>query len=303
VDQGRLFVGSGDGSVYAFEAASGRPLWRFRAAPAERKINLYGKLASTWPVASGALVQDGVVYAAAGIASYDGTHVYALDAATGRIRWQNNTSGRLAGEDKVTGVSVQGHLLMHENRLYLAGGNVVSPAAYDIRDGRCLNTLEDEWIKGPRGRELFILGGKVVAFERLLYAPKEYWPGRYFARHLLQADAGDVLIRAGDGRVVRIDPATAEDKNPKGLWDSGVFQHAVAMALGKNAVVVAGQLPQDEASKPQSAMVSLSVSDGRTLWTQPLPAMPASWGLALDSAGRIVVALEDGRVLCFAARE
>jgi len=303
VEQGRLFVGSGDGQVYAFEAASGRPLWRFRAAPAQRKINLYGKLASTWPVASGALVQDGVVYAAAGIASYDGTHVYALDAATGRIRWQNNTSGRLAGEDKVTGVSVQGHLLMHQDRLYLAGGNVVSPAVYDVGDGRCLNTLEDEWIKGPRGRELFILGGKVVAFERLLYAPKEYWPGRYFARHLLQADAGNVLIRAGEGRVVRIDPATAEEKSPKGLWDSGVFQHPVAMALAKNAVVVAGRLPEGEASKPQYAMVSLSVSDGHTLWTQPLPAVPASWGLALDSAGRIVVALEDGRVLCFAARE
>ena len=50
VHQGRLLVGSGDGWVYAFRAADGRRLWRFRAAPAERKINLYGRLASTWPV-------------------------------------------------------------------------------------------------------------------------------------------------------------------------------------------------------------------------------------------------------------
>jgi outer membrane protein assembly factor BamB len=307
VEQGRLLVGSGDGWVYAFEAASGRPLWRFRVAPAERKINLYGKLASTWPVASGVLVDGGIVYAAAGIASYDGTHVYALDASTGRIRWQNNTSGQLAGKDKVTGVSVQGHMLLYQDRLYLAGGNVVSPAVYDVADGRCLNTLEDEWAKAPRGCDLFILGGKVVAFERLLYAPKEYWPGRYFARHLLQADSGRVLVRAGDGRVVRIAPAPAahpaEEKNPKALWQANLFQRAVAMALGKNAVVVAGQLPEQGASEPQYAVVSLAVDNGRKLWQQPLPAEATSWGLALDSAGRIVVALEGGRLLCFAAKQ
>ena len=34
--QGRLYAGSADGRVYAFEAATGRLLWTFRAAPAER---------------------------------------------------------------------------------------------------------------------------------------------------------------------------------------------------------------------------------------------------------------------------
>jgi len=102
---------------------------------------------STAPVTAGGMVfvGDGVVYAAAGIASYDGTHVYALDAGTGRIQWQNNTSGHFFGGDRVTGVSVQGHLLLHENRLYMAGGNVISPAVYDTRGGRCLNKLVDEW--------------------------------------------------------------------------------------------------------------------------------------------------------------
>jgi outer membrane protein assembly factor BamB len=93
--KGRALVGSGDGWVYAFEAATGRLIWRFRAAPASRKIPVYGSLSSTWPVASGVLVEDGTAYFAAGIANYDGTYVYALDAATGRIRWQNNTSGHL----------------------------------------------------------------------------------------------------------------------------------------------------------------------------------------------------------------
>jgi len=95
--KGRALVGSGDGWVYAFEAQTGRLLWRFRAAPAERKIPVYGSLLSTWPVASGVLVEDGIAYVAAGIVNYDGTYVYALDAATGRI------NGRITRQVILTG--------------------------------------------------------------------------------------------------------------------------------------------------------------------------------------------------------
>jgi len=298
LDGSRLLAGSGDGWVYAFEAATGRPLWRFRAAPVERKINVYGRLASTWPVAGGVLLADGVAYAAAGIASFDGTHVYALDARTGRIRWQNNTSGRLAGKNSVTGVSVQGHLLLKDNALYLAGGNVVSPAVYDIGNGRCLNTLNDEWAKAPRGRDLFLVGDGVVAFDRLLYAPKEYWAGRYFHGPLLQVHSGEVVVRGAGGRITRLAP----QPKAKPLWESNHFEHAAAVALGTNAVVVAGRLPKpDGPAERQYAVVALGIADGRTLWSRPLPAMPVPWGLALDHAGRIFVAAEGGRVLCFRA--
>ncbi|MEK6239368.1 MAG: PQQ-binding-like beta-propeller repeat protein, partial [Planctomycetales bacterium] len=86
--QGRAFVGSADGRVHAYEAATGRKLWSYQVAPIDRWIPVYGKLMSTWPVAGGVLVEHGVLYAAAGIAHYDGTHVVALDAATGKLRWR-----------------------------------------------------------------------------------------------------------------------------------------------------------------------------------------------------------------------
>jgi outer membrane protein assembly factor BamB len=136
--KGRSYVGSGDGWAYCLEAATGKPLWRFRAAPVERKIAFAGSLSSTWPVTPNIVVSGGVAYLAAGIANYDGAHVYALDAVTGRIRWQNNTSGRLNAENQ-SGVSVQGQLLLVDDRLYLAGGNVVSPAVYDAASGKCLS--------------------------------------------------------------------------------------------------------------------------------------------------------------------
>jgi len=149
--QRRAYVGSADGYVYTLEAATGRLLWRFRAAPAERKIPVYGILSSTWPVNSGVLVENGVAYAAAGIINYDGTHVYALDAATGGIKWQNNTSGHLNPELRC-GASAQGDLAIFGDELLLAGGNAVSPGRYRLSDGKCLN--KPPQIAAPDARDV-----------------------------------------------------------------------------------------------------------------------------------------------------
>ncbi len=98
--KGKGYLGSGDGWMYCFDQHSGGLLWRFRAAPRERRIPVYGALCSTWPVAGGVLVEDGKAYFAAGIANYDGTHVYALNADSGQVLWENNTSGHLASKKK-----------------------------------------------------------------------------------------------------------------------------------------------------------------------------------------------------------
>lgn len=131
---GRLYVGSGDGYAYCLEAATGRPLWRFRAAPVERHIMVYGNLSSTWPVNSGVTIHDGVAYFAAGIIDSDGTYVYSVDATTGELKWQNNSAGHLAPELR-KGVSVQGNMTVMGDQLLLAGGNQVSPAVFDINTG------------------------------------------------------------------------------------------------------------------------------------------------------------------------
>jgi outer membrane protein assembly factor BamB len=301
IADGRVFVGSGDGRAYAFEARSGRPLWRFRAAPQERKIPVYGHLTSTWPVASGIAVRDGVAYLAAGIVSHDGTHVYALDAATGKIRWQNNKSGQLMDDEIVCGVSVQGHLLLDGDRVFLAGGNVVSPGVFDARTGLCLNKLEDEWQKGPRGSELFLSGGKVVVVDKQLYSPRDYIPSRYFAKYLVQAGEGDVVIQGNDKLIARVSAETRAGGRPKVIWKDDRFVQTSAVVLAKNAVLVLGQSKGESADDSlQAVLVGLHPDTGREIFEQHLPAPAVSWGLAVDRDGRMIVTLVDGRVLCFA---
>jgi len=130
VVDGRAFVASGDGFLYCLEAATGRELWRFRAAPAERRMMAYGHLVSTWPLFAGVLVQDGVVYTAASLLNMDATHVYALDAKTGHIIWQNNNSG-LPDEKYEAGATAVGTLAIAQGRLW------VRTISYDLKTGTC----------------------------------------------------------------------------------------------------------------------------------------------------------------------
>ena len=46
-------------------------------------------------------------------------------------------------------------------------------------------------------------------------------------------------------------------------------------------------------------LVAQDPATRKDLWQQPLPGRPVRWGVAVDSAGRILVTLQDGRVVCF----
>ena len=167
----RAYVGSGDGFAYCLEAASGRLLWRFRASPVERRVMIYGSLSSTWPVNTGILEHEGVVYFGAGIVDHDGTYIYALDAKTGEIIWENNSSGHLNAELR-KGVSAQGNLTILDDMLVMAGGNAASPATFSLKTGECLETARKQGQPQSNGGKFIgVLGGnRLIAGGRILYS-------------------------------------------------------------------------------------------------------------------------------------
>ena len=303
---GRALVGSADGWIYAYEAATGRALWRFRAAPVERTMRVYGRLSSTWPVGSGVVVQDGVAYAAAGIANYDGTHVYALDAATGKFRWQNNTSGNTAG-GQGAGASVQGHLLVANRKLYLAGGNRIPVASYALADGTYTPAgpgMLGPQRRGPPGKDLFLRrdGSVVVSGRFPLYArPVDF---HYIEQAELNCPGGTIAVATDS--VALAQPGAGGQAKPKRLWTSRPFTENVAVAVARNAVLVAGTdrrfERQDGPPIETYGITALGIGDGKPLWRHQLPAGVVSWGAAIDRRGRVLVALRDGRVICLASK-
>ena len=165
VADGRIFFGSGDGWIYCLDATSGRELWRFRAAPLQRKILWYGHLIDTWPVVTGVVAHEGVAYAAAGYHIINGVYVYALDAASGRVLWENHDSAQLdaiSGGNGAVGTMTVGH-----GKLWLAGG-LDWPVSFDLKTGQLdLNPTRAiaGWDKVTlRGSEIAIFADRFILY-------------------------------------------------------------------------------------------------------------------------------------------
>ncbi len=291
----RAYVGSGDGWIYCLEAATGRLSWRFRAAPVERIMPVHGSLTSTWPVGSGVLVDKGVAYAAAGIFNYDGTHVYALDALTGKIRWQNNTSGSIAegkeakldSDTPTAGVSVQSHLLLHKDAIYLAGGNRPTVASYAVAGGKFIPAGQG------RGKHLYVQDNQVKATGFPLYwRPQD---DHFLTPMELETPAGNIAVSTA--KIGRFPPQAGPKDKP--AWTTDTFQEIAALAVGKNAVLLTGVNRDKKGTVTLSGLAAVNLADGKLLWQEALPAPPVAWGLALDRDGRIIVTLIDGRVLAY----
>jgi len=84
--QGRALFGSADGHVYCLNASDGRLIWRYRAAPEDRRMMALEQIESLWPVHGSVLVQNDVLYCVAGRSMFvdGGLRLLRLDPRTGR---------------------------------------------------------------------------------------------------------------------------------------------------------------------------------------------------------------------------
>jgi outer membrane protein assembly factor BamB len=84
--QGRVFFGSADGYVYCLRADDGQLIWRYRAAPADRRHVAFEQVESVWPVHGSVLIQDDVLYCVAGRNMFldGGLRMLRLEPRTGR---------------------------------------------------------------------------------------------------------------------------------------------------------------------------------------------------------------------------
>ncbi|MBM4039808.1 MAG: hypothetical protein FJ290_14975 [Planctomycetes bacterium] len=289
---GRAYVGANDGWLYVLSARDGALLWKFRAHPVERAIMIHERLTSTWPVAGGVVVAEGVVYLASGIANHDGTHVYALDAATGKVRWHNNASGKF--DRSGDGVSLAGCLRLRDDRLEFNGGpGGFEVARYDLRTGKYLQTQGDGRMR--------------------IHHPRELWHGQRNDSKLDFPVPGGRKLNLLPDSVALFDsdvdvPAVRYQLFSKRLsklpahWMAKPLSLNRAIATTPNRVLLAGDRAEQKGrdqKETKSWLVTLDLQDGSEVSRVELPAPACAWGLALDHDGRVFVSLEDGRVLCF----
>ncbi len=89
--RGRLIFGAADGYVYCLAASDGALVWRFRAAPVDRRLLHFERVESLWPVNGAVLVQDDEAVFVAGHSIFldGGLRFIRLDAITGALKHES----------------------------------------------------------------------------------------------------------------------------------------------------------------------------------------------------------------------
>jgi len=201
VDAGRLLFGCRDGSVYCLRAADGELAWRFRAAPKDRQLVAYGAIESVWPVHGSVLVENGVVYFAAGRSSFldGGIIVYGLDAKTGRPLYHHVLEGPWPDVENDTGTpfAMEGalpDLIVSDGNNNLYMGRIKFDAELNRLDTKQESSLGE---LDMGANHLVATGGFLddTGFDRLYWMYSKRWPGFYFAQQ--SPKAGQLVVFDG----------------------------------------------------------------------------------------------------------
>jgi eukaryotic-like serine/threonine-protein kinase len=113
ISDGTLYIGSWDSYFYALDAATGREKWRFKTGEDHDIYNQVG-------IQSSAAIMDGVVY----FGCRD-SNLYALDARTGEKKWAFNNKGSWV----ITSPAVQ------DGKVYFATSDSATVYAMDAKAG------------------------------------------------------------------------------------------------------------------------------------------------------------------------
>ena len=195
---------------------------------------------------------------------------------------------------------MQGSLFLEGEQLCFLGGGIYETARFDLDSGKCLNQpLEN-----------------VSSRYRTAFYP--YYPeyGNYVSLAHTLADGRELVFDASyEGNKFNFlhalaplpldSPKLTKERarwnarrggaKRKVLWRDARSSRFAGFIVGKTRLIGVGDTGQQKT--PFIAIIDLNT--GNDEWTAKLPAQPIKGGASIDSTGRILVTLVDGRVMCF----
>jgi len=330
---GRCLFGTRNGFVYCLRASDGALVWRFRAAPQDRRLVAYEQIESVWPVHGSVLVDDKLTggvptaYFAAGRSSHldGGIRLYALEVKTGRLLHRADVKVPGGQSTGIIRQSVLPDILSIEKDTVWMRGLGVDNNLAPVEDQPHLfaprGFLDDTWwhrtywlygteIGGgyshwpdvgnvaPAGRLLVFDGAKqIYGYGRLRY--------RMGDGHVRPNATEDYRLFA---EVLTPKPQTRTDARGekrqvpgrrKFQWTASLPFVARSIVLTSDALLVAGGPSLPEATEPGSPGILWIASrkDGAKQQDCRLPAPPVLDGMALTDSG-LFVSMVNGSVAC-----
>ncbi len=335
---GRCLFGTRSGFVYCLRASDGALVWRFRAAPQDRRLFAYEQLESAWPVHGSVLVDDRLTpgvqtayFAAGRSARIDGgIRLYALRVQTGELLHQADVSvpgGR--GANVIRQSVLPDILSIQQNAVWMRGLGV-DKNLVPVEDVPHLfaprGLLDDTW-----WHRTYWLYGTAVG------GGYSHWPAAgnaVPAGRLLVFDGGESIYgygrmtyRLGDGHVrpqatndyklfaevLTPKPRIREDARGETRqvaqrreirWATHLPFVAQSIVLTPDALLVAGGTSLPDAAQRDSPGILRIASrqDGAKREDCPLPAAPVLDGMALTDSG-VFVSMTNGSVACLRSSE
>ena len=299
---GLVLFGGRDGWVTCLRATDGELVWRFRAAPEDRRITAFGQLESTWPVHGSVLVHRDIAYFAAGRSSEldGGVRVYAAEPRTGKILWQTRPPNLM--DEILAGKILPSYAAIRINDVLIAEGSNVNMrvTGFNAKTGKLRERKYAWW-----ARTGMLDGGSWVGRAR--------WRGRGLWAELLVFDRKTTygLVTTASGTSL-ITPGKGEYK----LSAVGARKWSVQLPLRVRAMVLADDLlfaagsPDVVDEKDYWAALDgrkggvlwvISAADGGKIASVKLASAPVFDGLAAAN-GRLYLSARDGKLRCFGAK-
>ncbi len=305
--QGRVYFASDDGCLYCVDARKGDLLWKHSLAPSKRKLYGNGRLISAWPARGGPVLQDGKIYCAASIWPFMGVFIYALDAKTGQVVWENSGSGATYflqphNSAAFSGVAPQGYLAAGADKLLVTSRTI--PACFDLKTGALLyyRLSETTYGKTVGGCGAYIW--KDWYFNnKVAYRLSDGLPLGAIAGHVMTKDAAVGIDTTGSVMAYRLGETETKDTKTKKAKTVALAQARwkakTEPALERIHLAAGNRL---YGSNGQGQIAALQIPESNqpveVVWREQVSGHV--WNM-LAGDGKLFVVTEEGQLYCFGA--
>ncbi|MFV2066257.1 MAG: PQQ-binding-like beta-propeller repeat protein [Pirellulales bacterium] len=293
---GKLYFGADDGRCYCIDVASGRLVWKFRAAQGERLVLGNERLISVWPVRGGLVIDGDRLRFTAGIWPFEGTRLVTVELDDTRQAKPTFTTRML--DD----IAPQGYLATSEGKLFIPGGRGVA---------RCIDLNADKKVPLQYGNQKetdyhLSVNGSLLFHGSQIYDLSARQKVAVIARRPVVVK--NMVFCPGENAVLAYDLSRRETVTVKDRRGQDVVEHraAVAWKLGLD------EDPMHPITVALKAGNRLYCYRDKTLFAVDIPTGDqkpvVSWKTELDDVpgslvvadGKLFAVTKNGRIHCFA---